>query len=32
MPLGALTDAIAYEESGGNYGALGRVTKSGDRA
>ena len=32
MALGALTDAIAYEESGGNYGALGKPTSSGDRA
>ena len=32
MALGALTDAIAYEESGGNYRALGKPTASGDRA
>src|SRR6185437_4563149 len=32
MSLGALTNAIAYEESGGNYGALGKPTSSGDRA
>jgi hypothetical protein len=32
MALGALEQGIAYEESGGNYGAVGKPTKSGDRA